>query len=160
MEGRGKASIHDVAISRTPQDQNAYHKRKVSHAGNPLERRREETKRAIKSVEEARVALNTYLGSVKANEVGADKFAAILDSHETLARKFDLRILDLETELSKITLQAGMEKLKASESVALQQTWQIAVNLWAEVGEDVEIKIQYGEYFTLDSQSTPSYAYS
>ncbi|KAF8150427.1 hypothetical protein BJ912DRAFT_1016763 [Pholiota molesta] len=144
VEGRGQASIHDVAISWTPQDQFILqHEHVVAHAGNPLGRRREEIKKATQSVEEARRALTTYLGSVKANEVGMDKFAAILDSHETLSRKFDLRILDLEKELSELTLQAGIEKLKASESVALQQTWQVAVNLWAEASEDVEIKIQY-----------------
>ncbi|KAF8199017.1 hypothetical protein BJ912DRAFT_1020342 [Pholiota molesta] len=144
VEGRGQASIQDVAISRTPQDQFiVQHERSVAHAASPLARRREETKKAIQSAEEARRALTTYLATVKANEVGADMFAAILDGHETLARKFDLRILDLEKELSELTLQAGIEKLKASENVAQQQTWQIAVNLWAEAGEDVEINIQY-----------------
>ncbi|KAF9473010.1 hypothetical protein BDN70DRAFT_886320 [Pholiota conissans] len=141
VEGRGKASIHDVAISRTPVETTSS-RHPTSDAWKLLDRQRQEKKKAIQSVLEARAALNTYLETVKANEVELDKFKLIVDDHEALARKFDLRILDLEGELSELTVQAGIEKMKMTETPQ-QQTWQVGVNLWAESIEKVEIYIQY-----------------
>lgn len=144
MEGRGHASIHDVAIFKAPQPSQESSESSVDAIIR--ERKRRELKNQIASVKQTRSALNAYLGTLRANEVDVSKLGDIFTSHNLLARKLDNDILDLENELvemtQKIDSKPYWEDLPPRTPRVL--SWQLTINVWVEIDEIVEILVKYG----------------
>ena len=144
VEGRGHASIHDVAISKVPQSS--------QESSNPSadaiihKRRRRELKNRIASVKKTLSALDDYLGTLKANEVDVSKLADIFSNHNLLAQKLDNDILNLEEELAEVT--ESIDSTPSLKERSLPTTgnlyWQLTINVWVEVDEVVEILVKYG----------------
>ncbi|KJA24213.1 hypothetical protein HYPSUDRAFT_38990 [Hypholoma sublateritium FD-334 SS-4] len=143
VEGRGHASIHDVAILKAPQPSQESPESSVDAILR--ERKRRELKNQIASVKQTRSALNAYLGTLRANEVDVSKLGDIFTSHNVLAQKLDNDILDLETELVEMTqnmvLTPNWEDVPSQTPRVL--SWQLTINVWAEVDEIVEILVKY-----------------
>ncbi len=146
VEGRGHASIHDVAISKVPQS--SQDSSNLSEGVITQKRQRRELKNRIATVKKTRSALDDYLGTLKANEVDVSKLADIFSNHNLLAQKLDNGILNLEEELAEVTesINSAPSLRERSLPTTGNLCWQLTINVWAEVDEVVEILVKYGAH--------------
>lgn len=88
--GPGNAAIHNVVISRTPTNLFKY------HSNIPLKRKRHETKLELQNAKHARTTLDSYLGTVDAQEVDISKSDNIVNGYFGLSCKLTAPARPLE----------------------------------------------------------------
>jgi len=142
VEGRGNASIHDVNILRPPPLSKVSKSDPGSITAESLERKRDETKKALERAQESRSILKGYLATVSATDTSIISFSNMLSEYNLTARKFDLQILDLEKELARIEGQIQAESRSAN--VQPVQSWQVVINVHGKVDEEVTTLLKYG----------------
>ncbi|KAF5360523.1 hypothetical protein D9756_004506 [Leucocoprinus leucothites] len=141
VEGAGRATIHDVTISDLP----AIDKPTTSDRLEELLRKRKNTEQAIDRCSLAIKALETYLGTLNVKDVGVAEVANIVKTYQTTGEGLDDELNRLRDELAKIDSETDSERQKLTGPAENQQLRKkVAVGVFADSAEEVEIKLVYG----------------
>ncbi|EAU80890.1 mucoidy inhibitor A [Coprinopsis cinerea okayama7 len=140
VEGRGSATIHDVTISCIPAA--------PPPKGSPkLEELEGEMLKTTKALSRARIAISsieTYMSSVKPENVDVSKLQIIVDNYEATAEKLDDRIAELNTK--KKQLQDSIEEEKTALFGPQRNeklTLKAVIGVFANLEGEVEIALIY-----------------
>lgn len=144
VEGRGNASIHDVAVSKTPSPPRKFSSIDNTQARNPLKRRKEELNLELANTKQVRAALDKFLGIVGESEFEASQLEGTLDTYFKLARKVGTGVLDLEKELLEVDELIKQEE-KQSRAVPFTPSWQVSIDVHGKVDENVRVYLKYGK---------------
>ncbi|KAF8636223.1 hypothetical protein AX17_003709 [Amanita inopinata Kibby_2008] len=106
VEGRGRATIHDVTIANMPIPP----KPTTSPALDGLKSRKDHVSKALERCERMREALAKYLSTLHVEHVTVGELDKIVEGYDATEEKLDEKILDLQKQLSTIEEQILKEK--------------------------------------------------
>lgn len=142
MEGRGAATIHDVAISTiTPPP-----KQTTSPVLDALLAKEKKTKKALARALKSLSSLETYISSVKVQDIEVTKLREVVQQYDTTAEEVDDKVTELEAEL-KITSESIEEERKrlagptGNEKLNLKAT----IGVFADFEGEIKIALIYGK---------------
>ncbi|KAF9532456.1 hypothetical protein CPB83DRAFT_759238 [Crepidotus variabilis] len=148
VEGQGRASINDVTVSKTTDPS------KINDIPpDPLQSKRLEVQKALKSATQSRKMLSNYLAAVSPGNVSADELDKMLDNFVGLTEKADARVREAERQLGDIDDEIAMRPAKTSAENPTGR-WQVSVLLDAD--EDAEVQLVL-KYVVHGADWTPSY---
>ncbi|KAJ8519109.1 hypothetical protein ONZ45_g3932 [Pleurotus djamor] len=144
VEGRGAATIQGVTIVNKTTPPPAT----TSEALQALEKSKQVTDRALNRCKKAIASLESYLATLKADEVGGVAAWDLLDGYEAQGEKLDARLLTLEAEAKKINedIQKEKKSLVAGYKVDDKLTKIATIDLFADVEASVTLVLIYAVY--------------
>ena len=144
LEGRGPATIHDVAVALDPVPP----KLKTSPAMDDLVSRKEHTTKELERCKTTRDAIGTYLSTLNAEHIAVDQLDKIFQGCDVAAGKLDDKILNLQKQLNAIDDEIKEERQKDQAKQSSKLRWlrkTVTLSLFAEKDSETEIVLVYGE---------------
>lgn len=142
MEGRGAATIHDVALSDIPVV--------VPSTSTTLEdllSEKQLTQKSLDRTKKAISSLENYLLSLKVEHIGIVNIAAVMDGYEESGQKLDAKCIDLGKKLSKIDERIKEERSKFSGPAENSKLMlRATISVFADTAGRVEIVLVYGAH--------------
>ncbi|KAJ7071349.1 hypothetical protein C8F01DRAFT_1110168 [Mycena amicta] len=140
VEGRGAATIHDVAVSRARDKYNPTSSPKLDE----LDSEREEKSDALARCEQAIATLKQYLGSLTVQHLAVSDLDDVLTRCEATGARLDAQKKNLKAELDRIDDEVSTETdliTTPQEDEKLRLT--ASVSVFAEEAGEVEIALIY-----------------
>ncbi|KAF8875319.1 hypothetical protein BD779DRAFT_1563878 [Infundibulicybe gibba] len=140
VEGRGKATIHDVTLSETPRQAAPT----TSPALEALQAKRTYADQALNRCQALLRSIKIYIDTASVQHIAPTELSSVIDNYLGASERLDNRVIELEQELKAI--DANIKKEQDSlggplESELLRQ--RVSVGVFAEVGGDVEVVLIY-----------------
>ncbi|KAF5330515.1 hypothetical protein D9619_005213 [Psilocybe cf. subviscida] len=145
IEGHGWATICDVVVSQDDPDRISALSSTTTQIAS-LKRQRKELFVRVSATQQSRSALGTYLNTIKADNTGLASLSAIFEEQERLAGELDVRILDLEKELSDVDKLIDAERENSQSNNAKQLTRKISITVLAQKAGEVTVDVKYRKY--------------
>lgn len=144
VEGRGVATIHDVTISTIiPPPSPA-----SSDILKELLAKKRRTEKTCERAKNSLTALQTYLGSLKIQNLDPSNLRAVLNSYDKAAEELDDKIAELENVLAEIDQAIWAEKIRLSGPIGNGNlNLKVSVGIFADFEGEINIVLIYGVHF-------------
>ena len=144
VEGRGVATIHDVTISTIVPP--------PSHTSSGILKellgKKRRTEKTCERAKNSLTALQTYLGSLKIQNVDASNLREVLNSYDKAAEELDDKIAELENILTEIDQAIWAEKMRLSGPIGNGNlNIKVSVGIFADFEGEINIALIYGVHF-------------
>ncbi|KAF8999144.1 hypothetical protein BDQ17DRAFT_1361423 [Cyathus striatus] len=140
VEGKGAATIQDVAISRAPESTAAPNPRMDALV---LEKHRKQD--AIKRTEKAIDTHSKYLSTITAINVRHNDLPAIIKRYDEATAELDDNMIQLRSELEKLAQDINKEQLSTNPK---RPTKTVTVGIFGETeGEIVDLTLHYAVHY-------------
>ncbi|KAJ8497000.1 hypothetical protein ONZ45_g12224 [Pleurotus djamor] len=141
VEGRGAATIQGVTITNKPPPPPPA----TSATLEALRESKAEKERALERCQKAITSLESYLSSIKSNQVTGAAAWELLDGYETQGEKLDARFLQLEEEIKKVNenIEAEAKALGSTDKGDDKLTKVATIDLFAEAEANVTLILTY-----------------
>jgi uncharacterized protein (TIGR02231 family) len=159
VEGRGAATIHDVVVSRAPQEPVVT----TSSALAVLLLKKQRTEKALQRCKKSIASLETYLGTLNVERVNVSQIGDVMRGFDSQGEQLDDRVLGLEQQLSTTEDEIRVERERlAGPSKNDKLGLRAAIGIFAASEGDVEIVLIYavhsaywspGYYVRVDMQT-------
>jgi hypothetical protein len=148
VEGRGAATIHDVALSAMPP-------LPVVTTSSKLEgllSKKIQTQDALTRCKKSLAFLEGYLGTLNVQHIDIAELARVISSYDATGKDLDDKVRELEKELNGIDEEIKVERSELAGPGRIDRLGQRAtIGVFANTGGEVEIVLVYG---TSDTKRT------
>ncbi|KAF5314549.1 hypothetical protein D9611_007229 [Ephemerocybe angulata] len=159
VEGRGIATIHDVTfIAPTARPMfgganvaNSVTSAKLTELGLAHTR----TSQALTRAKKALAFVDTYLGSLKPDDVALSSLSSVVDGYETAAEKLDAKVLELEL-LQRQQSKDIDEETKSLTRLREKKQFGLTAQIGVSANEEGEVEIAL-MYAITDTAWSPDY---
>jgi peptidoglycan hydrolase CwlO-like protein len=142
VEGRGAATIHDVALSDITTNADAS---RSTDDLDSLLAKKEWNQKALERSKKSIASLEAYLSSLNVQHVDVTELGKVMDNYDAVGQKLDEKVTKLEKTLKAIEADIKTERDKLrehSENAKLKK--RAAIGVFAELEGEVEIVLIYG----------------
>lgn len=141
MEGRGAATIHDVAISNIPEPVVA----STSANLQALLFKKEWNQKALERSKKLLASLGTYLSTLNVQHLDVADLSKVIDGYDTTGQGLDEKVTELEKTLKSIETDINAERAKLKGPTGNRRLQKrTAIGIFAEAEGEVEIALIYG----------------
>ncbi|KAJ7456148.1 hypothetical protein FB451DRAFT_1099072 [Mycena latifolia] len=140
VEGRGAATIHDVTVSKAPEE----HVPTSSSELAALFSNREKTANALARCDKSIASLEGYLKSLTVEHLEVSKLDNVMEAYDSTGGKLDAKKSDLKEHLRLIDADIALERARIQaphENERLRM--KAVIGVFAETAGDVEIALIY-----------------
>ena len=141
MEGRGAATIHDVALSTISSPPIAT----TSPAIDDLLHKRQRTEKGLERCKKSLASLEGYLSTLNVQNVNANTLVDVMENYNETGARLDEKVLILEKQLKDFDEQLSVERKSLTDTPHSDMLRQRAtISVFAEIEGEVEIALIYG----------------
>ncbi|KAJ7456145.1 hypothetical protein FB451DRAFT_1143590 [Mycena latifolia] len=140
VEGRGAATIHDVTVSKAPEE----HAPTSSSELAALFSKREKIANALARCDKSIASLEGYLKSLTVEHLEVSKLDNVMETYDSTGGKLDAKKSDLKEQLRLIDANIALERARIQaphENERLRM--KAVIGVFAETAGDVEIALIY-----------------
>ncbi|KAF9465728.1 hypothetical protein BDZ94DRAFT_1320028 [Collybia nuda] len=141
VEGRGAATIHDVALSDIPEPVVA----SMSPDLEDLLSKQEWNQKALERAKKSLASLEAYLSTLNVQHINVTELGQVMDSYDIAGEKLDKKVTELEKTLKGIEADIKVERKKLTGPTRDARLRKRAtIGVFANSEGEVEIVLIYG----------------
>ena len=141
MEGRGAATIHDVALSSMPAPPVVT----TSVAIEGLLSKKQRTEKALERCKKSLSSLEGFLSTLNVQHIDVTALGKVMENYDTTGAALDEKVIGLEKTLKSIEEQLEAERKNLNGPSRDQKLGQRAtIGVFAEAEGEVEMALIYG----------------
>ena len=141
MEGRGAATIHDVALSSMPASPVVT----TSVAIEELLSKKQRTEKALERCKKSILSLEGFLSTLNVQHIDVTALGKVMENYDTTGAALDEKVIGLEKTLKSIDEQLEAERKNLNGPSRDQKLGQRAtIGVFAEAEGEVEMALIYG----------------
>ncbi|ESK90594.1 mucoidy inhibitor a [Moniliophthora roreri MCA 2997] len=138
VEGRGKATIHDVNLARAKDEHEV-----TSSTLEELLLRKNRTEKALERCKKSISALSSFLDTLNAQHTKSTDLPTLMNDYDQAAGQLDDKLIQLEAELKGIRKEIDDETRRISPKPFYELGWIASVGVIAESDSEVELVLIY-----------------
>uniref|UniRef100_A0A0W0EWT0 Mucoidy inhibitor a n=1 Tax=Moniliophthora roreri TaxID=221103 RepID=A0A0W0EWT0_MONRR len=139
VEGRGKATIHDVNLTENPPDNEPG----SSATLDGLNTKKTRIEKALERCKKSIASLEGFLGTVSAEHTKSGDLVAVMKDYDASAGELDEKLLGLEKQLKDVEKEIQEERKKIAPKAPYERGRHASIGVVAEEDSDVELVLIY-----------------
>jgi hypothetical protein len=142
VEGRGAATIHDVALSAMPSPPVVT----TSATIDELLLKKQRTEKALERCKKSLASLEAYLSTLNVQHIDVTELGKVMENYDATGAVLDEKVLGLEKTLKGIEEQLEVERKNLAEPSRLNDRLKqrATISVFAQVEGEVEMVLIYG----------------